>query len=299
VSKRAAAPRLRISADLKSRLRDALREDIGQGDITTCWTVPARMHGRGRLIAKAQGVLCGAPVADAIWKLASPTIRVHWHTTDGSRTHEGQVLAELEGPYPALLAGERVALNFLQRLSGVATLTRRFVDAVGGGPRPAICDTRKTTPLWRDLERYAVAVGGGVNHRFGLFDMVLIKENHARAAGGVGEAVRLARVGRARARRRVLVAAEAVDAREAAEARDAGADLILLDNMQPAQARRIVRDLSGSGIPVEVSGGIHLRNVAAYGRTGVDRISIGSLTHSAAALDLSLQLEPAPPKSRR
>jgi nicotinate-nucleotide pyrophosphorylase (carboxylating) len=299
VSKRAPAPRLRISADLRSRLRAALREDLGDGDITTRWTVPARIPGRGKLIAKAEGVLCGAAVADAVWRLSSPAIRVRWKAADGARTRKGQVLAELEGPYPALLAGERVALNFLQRLSGVATLTRCFVDAAGGGPRPAICDTRKTTPLWRDLERYAVRVGGGTNHRFGLFDMVLIKENHARAAGGVGEAVRLARAGRKRSHRRVRVATEAVDAREAAEASEAGADLILLDNMTPAQAGRIVRDLKGSGIPIEVSGGIHLKNVAAYARTGVDRISIGGLTHSAPALDLSLQLEPAPPLSRR
>lgn len=281
---------LKLSAGLKSLLRAALREDLGSGDITTQWTVPRASRGRGRLIAKAEGVLCGAPVADFIWRLASPRIRVRWLAPEGSVTRPGQVVAELAGPYPALLAGERVALNYLQQLSGVATLTRRFVEAAGPGG-PAICDTRKTTPLWRELERYAVRLGGGMNHRFGLFDMVLIKENHARAAGGVGEAVRHAREGRRRSGRRVRVACEATDAAEARAALDAGAELILLDNMTPAQVRRIVRQLKPAGIPLELSGGVNLKNIVAYARTGVDRISIGSLTHSAPALDLSLQLE--------
>lgn len=283
----------KFSRDLVARLRAALDEDLGEGDVTTRWTVGPRSRGQGRLIAKAEGVLCGAPVADRIWKFAGPSIRIHWNVPDGTITRPGQVLAELKGPYPALLAGERVALNFLQQLSGVATLTRRFVDAAGGPDGPDICDTRKTTPLWRELERYAVRVGGGVNHRFGLFDMVLIKENHARASGGVGRAVRKAVEGRKRDRRRVRVATEAVDAAEAEEAFEAGAELILLDNMTPAQVRRIVVAFRDRNVPLEVSGGINLRNVAAYARTGVDRISIGSLTHSAPALDLSLQLEPA------
>lgn len=293
VTKSASRPALKFAPDLRARLRASLAEDVGTGDITTAWTVGVRSRGRGRIIAKAEGVLCGAPVADRIWRLASPAIRIRWKAKDGSLTRRGQVLAELTGPYAALLAGERVALNFLQQLSGVATLTRRFVDAAGGSDGPDICDTRKTTPLWRELERYAVRVGGGVNHRFGLFDMVLIKENHAREAGGVGAAVRLAREGRERAGRRVFVAAEATTAEEADDAWAAGAELVLLDNMTPAQVRRIVRRFEGRDVPLEVSGGIHLKNIASYARTGVDRISIGSLTHSAPALDLSLQLEPA------
>lgn len=283
----------RFSRDLVARLRAALHEDLGNGDITTRWTVGKRSRGQGRLIAKAEGVLCGAPVADRIWRFASPSIRVDWMAPDGAVTSPGQVLAELTGPYPALLAGERVALNFLQQLSGVATLTRQFVEAAGGEDGPDICDTRKTTPLWRELERYAVRVGGGVNHRFGLFDMVLIKENHARASGGVGRAVRKAVEGRKKERRRVRVATEAIDRAEAEEAFEAGAELILLDNMTPAQVKRIVTAFRGRNVPLEVSGGINLQNVAAYAKTGVDRISIGSLTHSAPALDLSLQLEPA------
>lgn len=283
----------KFSRDLVARLRAALDEDLGEGDVTTRWTVGPRSRGRGRLIAKARGVLCGAPVADRIWKMASPSIRVEWKVADGALIRPGQLLAELKGPYPALLAGERVALNFLQQLSGVATLTRQFVEAAGGRNGPDICDTRKTTPLWREFERYAVRVGGGVNHRFGLFDMVLIKENHARASGGVGRAVRKAVEGRRKDRRRVRVATEAVDAAEAEEAFQAGAELILLDNMTPAQVRRIVAAFRDRDVPLEVSGGINLKNVAAYAHTGVDRISIGSLTHSAPALDLSLQLEPA------
>jgi nicotinate-nucleotide pyrophosphorylase (carboxylating) len=294
VIKSAKAPDLRFSVPLVKMLRAAFDEDLGDGDITTRWTVGPRSRGRGRLIAKAEGILCGAPVADRIWKFAGPSIHVDWKVRDGSATKPGQVLAELKGPYPALLAGERVALNFLQQLSGVATLTQRFVSAAGAAKGPDICDTRKTTPLWRELERYAVRVGGGVNHRFGLFDMVLIKENHARAAGGVGPAVRLAIEGRKSERRRVKVAAEATTAAEAEQAFEAGAELILLDNMTPAQVRRIVVRFRDRKVPLEVSGGITLKNVAAYARTGVDRISIGSLTHSAPALDLSLQLEPAP-----
>lgn len=293
MSKAQPKPALRFTPPLLALLRAALEEDLGTGDITTQWTVGKRSRGRGRLIAKAEGVLCGAPVADRIWRFVSPSVRIRWKAKDGGRTRHGQVLAELEGPYPALLAGERVALNFLQQLSGVATLTRQFVEAAGGGEGPDICDTRKTTPLWRELERYAVRTGGGVNHRFGLFDMVLIKENHARAAGGVGKAVKLAREGRERSRRRVFVATEATTAAEADDAWAAGAELILLDNMTPAQVRRIVHRFEGRGVPLEVSGGITLKNIASYARTGVDRISIGGLTHSAPALDLSLQLAPA------
>ncbi len=286
-------PTIRISRDLARALRAALEEDLGNGDITTRWTVAPRSRGQGRLIAKAEGVLCGAPVADRIWDFVSPSVKIDWKVAEGAVTQPGQVLAELRGPYPALLAGERVALNFLQQLSGIATLTRQFVLAAGRPKGPDICDTRKTTPLWRELERYAVRVGGGVNHRFGLFDMVLIKENHARAAGGVGHAVRLALEGRNAERRRVKVATEATNDQEAEDAFEAGAELILLDNMTPAQVRRIVARFRNRDVPLEVSGGITLKTVAAYARTGVDRISVGSLTHSAPALDLSLQLEPA------
>lgn len=242
---------------------------------------------------------------ERVFRSVSPRISIQWSAKEGSRVRPGRTVATIEGPYRALLEGERVALNFLQRLSGIATLTRLMVEAAGGRRGPAICDTRKTTPLWRKLERYAVAVGGGLNHRFGLSDMVLIKENHARAAGSLGEAIRRAQskgrrngqsVGKnpekgVRKRRNVPIAAETRDAAEVAEALAGGVDLILLDNMTPAQVRRILKEFRDvADCPFEVSGGVNLRNIGAYAKTGVDRISIGSLTHSAPALDLSLQL---------
>lgn len=282
---------LKIGRDLNRRLREALAEDLGSGDVTTERIVPRKLRGRGELIAKAPGVLCGAPVAERIFRLVSPSVRIRWKVGEGKAVKPGQVIMTMEGPYWALLAGERVALNFLQRLSGVATLTRKIVDAAGGGrAQPgriaSICDTRKTTPLWRELERYAVRAGGGTNHRFGLFDMVLIKENHVRAAGSLTEAVRRAKTAGSRLR----IAAEARNEDEVQEAVEARADLILLDNMKPAQVRRIVRRYQGAGIPFEVSGGVNLSNVRSFARTGASRISIGALTHSAPALDLSLQL---------
>jgi nicotinate-nucleotide pyrophosphorylase (carboxylating) len=279
---------LKIGRELDRRLREALAEDIGPGDVTTERIVPRSMQGRGELIAKADGIFCGGPVADRIWNLLSRRVRIAWKTREGGAVEPGQIVMRMEGPYWALLEGERVALNFMQRLSGVATLTRRIVDAAGGRSGPAICDTRKTTPLWRELERYAVRAGGGKNHRFGLFDMVLIKENHARAAGNLTEAVRRAKSSGPR----LKIAAEARNEEEVREAIEAGAGLILLDNMKPAEIRRIVRRYRGAGVPFEVSGGVNLANVASFAKTGVERISIGALTHSAPALDLSLQLYP-------
>ncbi len=280
-------------------LRNALAEDIGSGDVTSLSIVPARAKGRGKLIAKAEGIFCGREVAEQIWKLVSPKVKLRWKIKDGERVKPGQVLMELEGPYRALLAGERVALNFMQRLSGIATFTRQMVDEAAVAAKsastktsaikpPAICDPRKTTPLWRALERHAVKCGGGTNHRFGLFDMILIKETHARAAGSVGRAITLARSKYPK----LKIAAEATNEREVREAIRERADLILLDNMTPAQIKRIAQKHHGAGIPFEISGGVNLKNIRAYARMGADRISIGALTHSAPALDLSLQLYP-------
>ncbi len=281
-------------------LRMALAEDLGAGDVTTEATVEREARGTARLIAKAAGIFCGAPVAERVWRLAGRGVRIDWRVAEGGLVEPGDLIAELAGPYRALLIGERVALNFVQRLSGVATLTRQLVDAAQDAASkaapvvhpPAICDTRKTTPLWRNLERYAVRMGGGMNHRFGLFDMVLIKENHARSAGSLTEAISRCRT----AQRRGRVAAEARDAGEVAEAVAAGADLVLLDNMTPRQIKAIVRRLGpgakASGAELEVSGGVTLKNIRAYAATGVDRISTGAVTHSAPALDLSLQIHP-------
>lgn len=279
-------PRLELTADLARMIKAALAEDVGTGDVTTQSIVPPNLKGRGEIIAKAPGVICGACIADHVWHLAGRKIAIKWLLKDGDRVRAGDRVAEMSGPMAGLLTGERVALNFLQRLSGIATLTAKFHEAAGGPAGPLICDTRKTTPLWRKLERYAVAVGGGSNHRFGLFDMVLIKENHARAAGSLTDAIRRARKGAPRLR----VAAEARNAAEVRECCAAHVDLILLDNFTPARARAIVDEFRSTGIPFEISGGVNLRNIAAFANAGADRISIGALTHSAPALDLSVQL---------
>lgn len=274
---------------LKQRLRDALAEDIGNADLTTQYTVPEHLDGHGSILAKQKGILCGAPVAHMIWKMVDKNIKVQWTVDDGQPFRPGQNLASLDGPMHGLLTGERVALNFLQRLSGVATLTRQFHEAAGGAEGPLICDTRKTTPLWRALERYAVTVGGGVNHRFGLFDMVLIKENHARAAGGLDRAIRAARNA---AHPGMRIAAEAHNEHEVQVCCEHHVDLVLLDNFDPLQARRVIDRFRPTGIPFEISGGVSLDNIDRFAHAGPDRISVGALTHSAPALDLSVQLDP-------
>lgn len=267
-------------------LQSALAEDLGAGDVTTERTVPEKLAGRGQIIAKAAGILCGAPVAHKIWQLADKKIVINWLAHDGAELAPGQVVAEMEGRMRGLLIGERVALNFLQQLSGVASLTAKFHAAAGGPGGPVICDTRKTTPLWRYFERYAVAIGGGCNHRFGLFDMVLIKENHARAAGGLREAIQRSRVGTKKFR----IAAEARDLAEVKICCEERVDLILLDNFTPARAKKAIEQYRPAGIPFEISGGVSLQNIASYAKAAPDRISIGALTHSAPALDLSVQL---------
>lgn len=288
-------PQLALTPSLVRLLTAALAEDLGCGDVTTERTVPRALLGRGELIAKAPGVLCGTSVAQKIWKMADKKIEVQWQAGEGGHVEPGQVVARLNGPMRGLLIGERVALNFLQRLSGIASLTARLHAAAGGTKGPLICDTRKTTPLWRTLERHAVVTGGGTNHRFGLFDMILIKENHARAAGGLREAIRAARgeANPARGKRpakKLRLAAETRDEAEVRIACEEKVDLILLDNFRPAAARRVIERHRACGIPFEISGGVNERNIAAYARARPDRISIGALTHSAPALDLSLQL---------
>lgn len=293
-------PKSRVELD---RLREALAEDLGAGarDVTTAATIPRGRIANGLLIAKADGVFCGAPAAERVWRSLSRGVRLEWRVAEGADVSPGVVVAEMRGDYAALLIGERVALNVLQRLSGVATATRALVSAAEASARaaglepPAICDTRKTTPLWRAFERYAVAAGGGLNHRFGLSDMFLLKENHIRAAGGIAPAIAACRA----MRLPLHVTCEATDEREAAEAVAAGADMVLLDNLPPARVKAIVRRHRESGVAFEVSGGVNLRNVAAYARTGVHRISTGSITHSAPALDLSLQLHPEEAKPAR
>jgi nicotinate-nucleotide pyrophosphorylase (carboxylating) len=273
--------------ELEPLVRRALDEDVGSGDLTTQATVPPSARARARITQKQPGVLYGLDAAQLAFALLDPGARFVALAEEGVWRDGGPVL-DVEGRADALLSAERTALNLLQRLSGVATLTARYVEAVRG-TRARVLDTRKTTPGLRLLEKRAVAAGGATNHRFGLFDAVLIKENHAAMAGGVGEAVRLARASAPD----VLVEVECRTDAEVDEALAAGAPRLLLDNMSPAQMRTIVARVQGRA-ELEASGGIDLETIRDVAETGVDFISVGALTHSAPALDLSLLLEPAP-----
>ena len=275
------------ATELEPLVRRALDEDIGSGDVTTQATVPVGQRARARITQKQPGVLFGLGPAQLAFALLDPDARFSRLAAEGTWRDGGPVL-EIEGDAAALLGAERTALNFLQRLSGVATLTARYVEAVRG-TRARVLDTRKTTPGLRVLEKAAVLAGGGTNHRAGLFDAVLIKENHAAMAGGVGAAVRQARA----AAPDLLVEVECRTADEVDEALAAGAPRLLLDNMSPAQMRAIVERV-GDRAELEASGGIDLETIRDVAETGVDFISVGALTHSAPSLDLSLLLEPLP-----
>ena len=264
----------------------ALAEDLGAGDLTTRAVVPDGAQARARIEQREPGVVAGLGVARAVFEQVDGSLRFDSRAPEGEWREPG-VLAELSGAAASILAGERVALNFLGRLSGVATLTARYVQAVEGtGAR--ILDTRKTTPGLRELEKQAVRAGGGVSHRSGLYDAILVKENHAALAGGVGEATRLALVG---APDGVTVEVECATLEEVEAALAAGVPRILLDNMALPELRRSV-EVAGGRAELEASGGITLDTVRAVAETGVDYISVGALTHSAPALDVSLLLDP-------
>jgi nicotinate-nucleotide pyrophosphorylase (carboxylating) len=277
-------------ASLKRIVRTALDEDVGAGDISTNWTVPESQEVQAELIAKEAGVVAGLDVAAAIFREVDPAIAFLPRVSDGARVAVGEVVAELSGPARGILTGERTALNFLQRMSGIATETARYCEAVAG-TGAHILDTRKTAPGLRTLDKYAVTVGGGRNHRIGLYDMVLLKENHVAAAGGVAPAVRTARARMEEAGQTVKLGIEVENLEQLESALDAGVDWILLDNMAEDLMRRAatqVREL-GDGRPVlEASGNVRIDNVRSIAETGVDAISIGALTHSVRALDLSL-----------
>jgi len=270
--------------ETEALVRAALEEDRAFEDVTTLATVPEDSRAAARMVARAEGVIAGLPLAVVAFHLLSPEVEVHVAAWDGSRVARGDVVLELEGPARALLSAERIALNFVQRLSGIATLTARYVDAVRG-TRAQILDTRKTTPTLRAVEKYAVRCGGGVNHRMDLASAVLIKDNHLAAVGGdIAEAVRRSR---ALAPEGICVEVECDDAVQVAAAADAGADVILLDNMTPAEMRECVKTVAGRAL-TEASGGITLAAARAVADAGVDRISVGALTHSAPALDVAL-----------
>ena len=261
----------------------ALAEDIGAGDVTTDATIPADAVGVADLLVKEAGVVCGVRVAETTFRALDPDIRFEAIASDGDVVDPPAVVARISGSERAILTGERVALNFLGRLSGIATLTRRYVDAVEGTDA-SVLDTRKTTPGLRELEKYAVACGGGRNHRFGLDDAVLVKDNHVRAAGSVSAAVELVRAATALP---IEVECDTLD--QLAEALDIGVGAILLDNMSLDQLREAV-DLTGGRARLEASGGVTLDTIRAIAETGVDEISVGALTHSARSLDVSLEL---------
>lgn len=264
----------------------ALEEDRGAGDWTTRWTVPARTRVSARVVAKADGVIAGVALAAAVFLRLDPRIEFDVVTGDGESVRAGDDVVRVAGPGRAILTGERVALNFLQRLSGIASLTRRFVDAIDGtGAR--ILDTRKTTPGWRSLEKAAVRTGGGENHRAGLYDMVLIKENHAAIAGGIAEAVSRVHDHNSRGLP-VVVEIHSMDDLDAAL--DANVDRILLDNLDTAIMTAIVKRVRKlrRRLLIEASGNMTLERVREVADTGVDFISVGALTHSARALDLSM-----------
>ncbi len=266
----------------------ALAEDRGAGDWTTRWIVSARTRGEAEIVAKEAGVIAGLALASAVFLRLDPRVEFEAAVSDGDSVQPGQRIASITGPARAILTGERTALNFLQRLSGVATATRRFVDAVAG-TRTRILDTRKTTPAWRSLEKGAVRAGGGDNHRLGLYDMILIKENHAAQAGGVAEAIRRVRDANTRDLR---VEVEIHDLSELQAAIDARVDRVLLDNMNTDQIREAVKLVRrrATGIEIEASGNMTLDRVRAVADAGVDFISVGAITHSATALDLSLRM---------
>jgi nicotinate-nucleotide pyrophosphorylase (carboxylating) len=266
-----------------SLLASALREDSVRNDVTTLSCVKPDVRVLGVILAGQPGVLAGMPVLAALFKLLDPRVKLRPRLKEGGWFLKGRVVADIQGPARAVLSGERTALNLLSRLSGIATLTRAFVKAAG---RPCIYDTRKTTPLWRSFERYAVRAGGGRNHRFNLSSHVLVKDNHRSLGGGVWAAVNAARK---RMGNGALIMAEVESALQTREALKAGADMLLFDNRSPAELKRLLR-LVPRGVACEASGGLTLDNIRAYARTGVERCSVGALTHSAPPVDFSLEL---------
>lgn len=275
---------------LFSQIGAFLNEDLGRGDITTQATVLHQQRARGRFLAKEPMIVAGLEAAEAVFSTLDAQQQIEAFVSDGDEIEEGKVIARTSGFADVLLAGERLALNLMQRLSGVATLTRTFVRAIEG-TGAQIIDTRKTTPGLRMLEKYAVVAGGGRNHRFGLDDGVLIKDNHIALAGGVGTAVERARAAVGHLHKIEVEISTEDDLREAIKS---GADILLLDNLLPEETMRLVslaRELKAN-LLLESSGGITLDNVRAYAEAGVDLISIGALTHSARAMDISFKIQP-------
>jgi nicotinate-nucleotide pyrophosphorylase (carboxylating) len=277
-------------SEIRTAIKSALAEDIGSGDVTTLATVPKTQTFKTVMRAREPLVVCGLGFAEAAFRRLSSAVKIEYLVHDGTRVRRGDNLLRISGPARAILTAERVALNFVQHLSGIATLTAQFVAAIKG-TRAQILDTRKTTPGWRRFEKYAVACGGGKNHRIGLFDLILIKDNHLAALqnekpNAVAAAVKLARKNYPK----LKVEVEADTLEQVKQAADAGADIILLDNMSNEQLRAAVKIAKGRA-KTEASGGVNLQTVRAIAGSGVDFISVGALTHSARAVDIGLDFE--------
>ncbi len=273
-----------IPSNVIELITHAIEEDLGHGDITTSLLVPEKNESKALYIAKGNFVLAGMPFAEEVFRILDASVSFKIFYNEGSKVSRGDVLAEVAGKTRALLAGERISLNILQRLSGIATLSSQFVDAVRG-TKTKILDTRKTTPCQRFMEKYAVRVGGGTNHRFGLYDGILIKDNHIEEVGNIRDAVTLAKSGHHLAR----IEVEVENLKELQEAIDAGADIVMLDNMSVGDMAEAVECARGR-VTIEASGNITLANVREVAETGVDLISVGALTHSATAADISMKI---------
>jgi nicotinate-nucleotide pyrophosphorylase (carboxylating) len=275
--------------ELYDLITAALQEDIGEGDITTDFFVPATLHSGATIVAREKAIVAGTGTAADVFRRVDPTLHIEIVRRDGAEVAAGDIIMEIRGLARSILKAERVALNFLQRLCGIATLTRQFVDAAGNA-RVKILDTRKTTPGLRKLEKAAVLAGGGANHRLGLYDMVLVKDNHLAVHPDLsGFAKRIRQLRQERPNVRVEIEADNLDQVRAFVDLE-GVDIILLDNMPPSQIREAVA-LRKNRIKFEASGGITLRNIQRIAATGVDFISVGALTHSARAIDLSLEMK--------
>lgn len=274
--------------ELVQLIKSWLQEDVGSGDITTRTTIPAGHESKGIIHAKEDGVICGLPVAELVFEVVDPTLVFTPLVQEGQNVSKGTIIAEVEGSTHAILTGERLALNLMQRLSGVASRTAAFVEVLDGLPTRLV-DTRKTTPGHRMLEKYAVRVGGGANHRFGLYDAVMIKDNHIKGAGGILQAV-----GRARANipHTMMIEVETESLEQVEEALTAGADIIMLDNMEPELMKEAVRRIKTKSphVKTEASGNVSLETVRRIAESGVDVISVGRLTYSFNSLDISLDL---------
>ncbi|MED4755424.1 carboxylating nicotinate-nucleotide diphosphorylase [Brevibacillus choshinensis] len=271
--------------ELQRKIEEWLHEDLGYGDITTMSTIPESEQGVGILYAKEAGIVAGLQIAQQVFETVDPDLNFTAKVEEGARVEYGQQIAEVSGSVRSILSGERLALNLMQRLSAIATKTSEYAQAVAG-TKARVVDTRKTTPGMRFLEKYAVRVGGGHNHRFALYDAVMIKDNHIKGAGGIAQAVAAAR---AAIPHTMTVEVEAETLGQVQEALNAGADIIMLDNMSNEKMVEAVQLIAGRAL-VEASGGVNLETIGSIAKTGVDIISVGALTHSVKAFDISLDL---------